>query len=432
MQETAVSIPKERLQLLENYRQVRKQTDFLCDPLEIEDYVVQSMEDVSPVKWNIGHTTWFFEKLLLEQFIDNYKPYSEIFYFINNSYYETLGKRIDRFKRGTLSRPTVNEVIEYRKIIDEKMENLFEELSEKNWGAFSELVILGINHEQQHQELMLTDLKHLFASNPLYPSYNKTVFPGDQKSSVPEKKYLEFEGGMMEMGADSDGFAYDCERPRHKTFVNPFKLSNRLVTCGEFQEFMDDGGYQAAPLWLSDAWALLKEVKWEHPLYWLKIEGKWHIVTLSGLKVLNPAEPLCHVSYYEAAAFARWRDKRMPTESEWEFAALIQSKKAVSGNFMDNNNYHPVPLSADSVGENEIFQMFGDVWEWTSSAFLPYPGYHQQKGALGEYNGKFMNNQKVLRGGSCATPLNHFRTTYRNFFQPEKRWQFSGFRLAGD
>lgn len=425
-----------RSKLLDSYKKVRNVTDLLCKPLEIEDYVVQSSEDASPVKWNIGHTTWFFEKLLLEPFIENYKPYDPIFHFINNSYYETLGKRIERVKRGILSRPTVNEIYKYRSFIDEQMSDLIKNIDDERWESLAALVVLGLNHEQQHQELMLTDLKDVFASNPFSPSYNhkdKSSTENNSSIVVPEITYVEFQGGMTEIGASEHGFAYDCERPRHKVFVHPFKLMNRLVTCGEFLQFIEDGGYHDAPLWLSDAWAHLQNVHWEHPRHWRKIDGVWNIFTLSGLKLLDKSEPVCHVSYYEAAAFARWKRKRMPTEIEWEVAAMFQVEEGMSGNFMDSNIFHPQPLSQTNIDHQEkVSQLFGDVWEWTSSAFLPYPGYLQEEGALGEYNGKFMNNQKVLRGGSCVTPFSHFRISYRNFFQPEKRWQITGFRLASD
>jgi len=428
MSQTSVQTKYDRAQLKNLYNEVRAFSEKLCQPLEIEDYVVQSIEDVSPPKWHIGHTTWFFEQVVLCQFAKDYQPYRKDFFFVFNSYYETFGERVERQLRGTLSRPTVKDVYEYRHEIDQRMMRLFDNVSDKDWNEFSRLVEIGLNHEQQHQELFVTDIKYNFAMNPLHPAY--TELSKGKKAAMlplPEAKFVEFEGGLIDIGAAAGKFAYDNETPRHQALVHDFKIMDRLVTCGEFLEFVEDGAYSNADLWLSDAWALLAERKWDRPLYWHKLDDGWQIMTLGGMRPLNKNEPVSHVSFYEAAAYARWAGKRLPTEFEWEKAATEKANSIESGNFVDDGFLHPVPLNDQS---SVLKQMHGDVWEWTASAYLPYPGYSPEPGALGEYNGKFMSDQMVLRGGSCATSRSHIRTTYRNFFQCDKRWQFTGFRLA--
>jgi ergothioneine biosynthesis protein EgtB len=312
---------------------------------------------------------------------------------------------------------------------------LLDSLNDDLWAEVASLLELGIHHEQQHQELLVTDVKYNLAMNPLRPSYREAAGTGDEPGgTIATPAYLPVEGGIVAVGADAEGFAWDNERPRHQSLVHDFGIMNRLVTCGEYLEFIQDSGYGNPLLWLSDGWDTAIRESWKAPLYWEKVQGEWHVMTLSGLSLIDPLEPVAHVSYYEAAAYARWADKRLPTEFEWERAADFYDCSSRPGNFLDDGVCHPVPLvhgSHPGVG-NQLHQMLGDVWEWTGSAYLPYPGYRQERGPLGEYNGKFMSNQMVLRGGSCATPRNHIRTTYRNFFQPEKRWQFTGFRLASD
>jgi ergothioneine biosynthesis protein EgtB len=418
----------DRETLISRFLKIRGRTEELVRPLAIEDFVVQPMEDVSPPKWHIGHTTWFFERVVLQQFAENYRPFDERYYYVFNSYYESFGERVMRSLRGTLSRPTVGAVMDYRKTITERTVALMKNCNDEVWKQIEPLIEIGINHEQQHKELFLMDIKNIYASNPLLPEYSHY-----NRNGVPRRKslgeFLSFTGGMHEIGADGEDFAYDNEFPRHKTYLNDFKIARDLVTCGEFLEFIDDGGYGKAILWLSDGWAAVQTHKWESPMYWRRDKDDWKVMTLNGLKPLDPDEPVCHVSHYEADAFARWAGKRLPTEEEWEIAAKVTENDSRPGSFMDDETFHPVLREKGDKGLNS---MYGDVWEWTRSAYLPYPGYRQSPDALGEYNGKFMNNQMVLRGGSCATPRDHFRPTYRNFFQSEKRWPFTGFRLAED
>jgi len=415
--------------IAECYKRVREKSVELCQPLVTEDYVIQSIEDVSPPKWHLGHITWFFEQVILEKFVKDYEPFNRDYYFVFNSYYESFGQRVVRSQRGTVSRPTVEEVYDYRRHIDTEMQKLFESVDEKDVSELWTLVELGLNHEQQHQELLITDFKHNFAANPLKPVYNKFK-PLITENQILKAEFFDMEGGLHEIGAGKDKFCYDNEQPRHKVYVNDFKLMNRLITCGEFLDFVNDGGYKKAQLWLSDGWDIINTQHWQHPFYWVQMDGEWHIWTLSGLRPLNPHEPVCHLSYYEADAYANWAGGRLPTEAEWEMAAQKFVKDESAGNFMDSKIFHPIPAKPDK--ESKLLQMMGDVWEWTGSAYLPYPGYSRYAGPLGEYNGKFMINQMVLRGGSCATPRGHIRMTYRNFFQCDKRWQFTGMRLAKD
>lgn len=419
----------DREQLLKEFRRVRKTSEDLCAPLETEDHVVQPHDDVSPPKWHLGHTTWFFEQVLLEEFVPNYQRYHPDFYFVFNSYYESFGPRSLRVHRGTLSRPTVKQVMNYRGAVNDRMSKLISNVSDKDYDRFSAMVRLGLNHEQQHQELLVTDIKYIMAANPLRPAYRLPEGPVKDGGEPREPRFIGFEGGLLDFGnvASSDnGFVYDNETPRHRAFLRDFQLMDRLVTCGEFLEFMLDGGYENSDLWLSDGWDTARQNEWDSPLHWHRRDDVWYIMTLTGLHPLRPDEPVSHVSYYEVAAYARWAKKRLPTEYEWERAAATLPE--IEGNFLDSGRLHPVPASEG----DGLKQMFGDLWEWTTSAYLPYPGYVREQGYLGEYNGKFMNNQMVMRGGSCATPKDHFRITYRNFFQGDKRWQFKGFRLASD
>jgi len=416
----------DRTKIESHFLAVRRQSETLVAPLEAEDFVMQTMPDVSPPKWHIGHTTWFFERVVLQDFEKDFAPLDERLYFTFNSYYESFGERLQRDRRGTLCRPTIEEVMTYRRNVTERTAELIRTIDEKRLPEIAMLIELGCNHEQQHQELFVTDIKHIFASNPFRPVYRER--PDISALSAIEQSFLGFEGGVVEIGFDGDGFAYDNESPRHKVFLHPFRLAVRPVTNREYLEFIDDNGYGDHRWWLSDAWDLLNREKWQSPQYWERTDKGWEIMTLAGPKKIVLDEPVVHVSFYEAAAFARWADKRLPTEAEWEFVAA-QHGAENRGHLLDDGIFHPTVPPYDGRGLQAII---GNVWEWTASAYLPYPGYKQSRDALGEYNGKFMNNQRVLRGGSCATPADHIRHTYRNFFQPEKRWQFSGFRLAED
>lgn len=414
--------------LLELYRATRRTTEDICSPLQTEDYVVQSMEDVSPPKWHLGHTTWFFEKMLLQGFRQNYKPVHPKYDYIFNSYYESVGDRWLRPRRGLLSRPTVKDVYEYRKAIDGRMTELIESVANDRWPEFEFITMLGIHHEQQHQELLFTDFKHILAINPLRPAY-KTVEASKKPALQIPSRFVDFAGGITDLGYAGIEFSFDNERPRHKVLLQDYTIKNRLVTNGEYLEFMNSGGYTDYRHWLSDAWYVVNDQKWNAPMYWEQKDGEWQMMTLTGMRTLNPEEPVCHVSYYEADAFARWSGKRLPNEAEWENAARTVEHHLKTGNFQESGEYHPRAAEESSF---PILQMFGDVWEWTTSAYLPYPGFRPETGAISEYNGKFMSSQMVLRGGSCVTPVQHIRSTYRNFFQPDKRWQFMGIRLAGD
>lgn len=425
----ANKIDSAKEQIFDLYKSTRKLTVDICNPLEIEDYVVQPMDDVSPPKWHLGHTSWFFETFVLKHFGRGYKALNDTYNFIFNSYYESIGERIYRPKRGSLSRPTVKEVIQYRNYVDEKICDLIQSVDGFEWEKIGKLIEFGIHHEMQHQELLLTDIKNIFGINPLRPTYIKANCSVEQKTDAIKSEFIEIKGGLREIGFDGNDFSFDNEKPIHKVFIDDFKIQNRLVTNKEYLEFINDGGYSNPVYWLSDAWAVIQKEKWNSPLYWEKIDNEWLIMTLSGLLKLNLSEPVCHVSFYEADAYARWKKKRLLTEAEWEVAASTISDDN-NCNFLESRNFHPI------IGKNnknvKIMQMLGDAWEWTGSSYLSYPGYVQPEGAFGEYNGKFMCNQIVLRGGSCVTPSKHIRKTYRNFFQPDKRWQFTGIRLASE
>ncbi len=415
-------------EMLRRYREVRQFTHALCEPLPVEDYVVQSMTDCSPVKWHLAHTTWFFERFVLNGLDPHYRPLDEQYYFLFNSYYTQAGPMHARPQRGMLTRPTVEEVYDYRAQVDRLMEELLRNGTEAMLAQALPVIEIGLNHEQQHQELILTDLKHLLSLNPLHPVYRQGG-PLRNGQNTPPLAWVAFPEGLYEIGHAGEGFAYDNESPRHRVFLESFQLASRLVTCGEYMEFMNDGGYEKTPLWLSEGWTVMREQGWRAPLYWQQAEdGRWRQFSLSGLRDVRPAEPVTHISLYEADAFARWAGRRLPTEPEWEVAAAGQP---VAGNFADTTHFHPIPLSGRASATG-LHQMFGDAWEWTSSPYSPYPGFRPPEGALGEYNGKFMCSQVILRGGSCATPPGHVRPTYRNFFYPSARWQFSGIRLAAD
>jgi ergothioneine biosynthesis protein EgtB len=408
--------------LVDAYRSVRRQTFALCEPLSPEDFVVQSMPDASPVKWHLAHTTWFFETFLLGPHLRGYEPFRAEYSYLFNSYYNAVGERIPRAQRGLLSRPPIDEVFRYRAYVDERMLDWLSEGVGSGPGLVS-TIVLGLNHEQQHQELILTDLKHAFAANPLRPVYRATE--DEERTSTTEMSWRSFPADVRWIGFEGDGFSFDNESPRHRQFVDAFQLGSRPVTNGEFLEFLDDGGYSRPELWLSDGWEARRVQGWTAPMYWEKLDGTWSAMTLAGMQPVIEEEPVCHVSFYEADAYARWAGARLPTEAEWETAAL---ECPIQGNFLESGRYHP---SVSPAGDGPS-SLFGDVWEWTASPYIAYPAYRPAAGALGEYNGKFMCNQMVLRGGSCATPQSHIRATYRNFFPPQARWQFMGFRLARD
>jgi ergothioneine biosynthesis protein EgtB len=406
------------------FNSVRSFTEKLCAPLEIDDYVIQSMPDVSPTKWHLGHTSWFFETFILEKAIPDYKPFHPLYTYLFNSYYIQVGEIWHRPNRGLLSRPTVKDIFNYRNFINNNTIDLIETCDDKLYNEIAPLIEIGLNHEQQHQELLLTDIKNVLSINPLNPVYSeRNINPSNVTS---ELEWVEFEGGVVEIGSDGKGFNFDNETPVHKEFIYPFKLANRLITNKEFMGFIEDKGYETATLWLSDGWATVESEGWRAPLYWEIKDGKWWNFTLNGFRQVNPDEPVCHICQYEADAFAQWRGCRLPSEAEWEVAAR---NLPYTGNLVENENHHTIPVERNVDG---LRQMYGDVWEWTQSAYLPYPGYKPLPGALGEYNGKFMSNQIVLRGGSCATSQTHIRNTYRNFFPPPSRWQFTGLRLAQD
>ena len=412
--------------LVARFRRVRGLSEWLCEPLATEDYGLQTAVEASPPKWHLAHVSWFFETFLLRPYLPGYRVFHPRFDYLFNSYYEQTGTGFwPRPERGLLSRPTVAEVYDYRHHVDAAMLELIERSGADHWPEVTSRLEIGLSHEQQHQELLLTDIKCHFAHNPLRPAY-RAELPQATWSEAPPLSWVGFEGGVFAMGQGAESaaaFAYDNERPRHRVFLEPFQLAERPVTNGELLDFMHDGGYSSPALWLSDGWAEVRKRGWRAPLYWEEIDGRWHSMTLAGMRPVNPAEPACHLSYYEADAYATWAGKRLPTEAEWEHAA---AGVAVQGHFLDDGWLHPRPAEP----AEGLKQLFGDVWEWTASAYLPYPGYRAAPGALGEYNGKFMCNQMVLRGGSCVTSRDHVRLTYRNFFYPHERWQFNGFRLA--
>jgi ergothioneine biosynthesis protein EgtB len=411
--------------LAARFTTVRRTTEALIAPLTAEDCALQSMSDCSPTKWHLAHTSWFFETFILAPNLPGYRFFNPAFRVLFNSYYQTVGEQYARPRRALLTRPSLEEVLYYRRHVDEQMGVLLEH-SASLPDALTASIVLGLNHEQQHQELILTDIKHLFSFNPTHPIYHA-------QSNVPARPFVPlrwcpYSGGLVTIGHDDNHFAFDNEGPLHKVYLQPFELSSRTVTNGEFLAFIEAGGYQRPEFWLSDGWNKIRTDGWHQPLYWEKSDGAWSQHTLNGFLPLDLNEPVCHVSHYEADAYARFASARLPTEAEWEHAA---SQLETRGNFIENGRVHPEAVPANQ-GNKLPQQMFGDTWEWTASAYLPYPGFKTSAGALGEYNGKFMSNQMVLRGGSCATPQSHIRASYRNFFPADARWQFSGIRLARD
>jgi ergothioneine biosynthesis protein EgtB len=408
--------------LIQRFDQVRQRTLAICAPLCTEDYVVQSMPDASPIKWHLAHTTWFFEQFIVKPRVPDYVSPNPRYEYLFNSYYQGAGPMHTRAERGLITRPTVAEVLSYRAHVDGHLHDL---LANHADAALAELLILGLNHEQQHQELMLTDLKHVFSRNPLLPAYRAASRPYGAALTV--MRFIEHSGDIHEIGLPADpqqrGFCFDNETPRHRVLLQPFALANRLTTNEEYRQFIRDGGYQRPELWLADGWAIVCAERWRHPLYWLDdLQSEF---TLSGVQTLEPHTPVCHVSFYEADAFARWARARLPSEAEWE---VVAATAKLQGNFYETGALHP----AAPAQREGIAQLFGDVWEWTASPYVGYPGYRPLPGTLGEYNGKFMCSQWILRGGSCVTPADHIRATYRNFFYPHMRWPFAGIRLARD
>ena len=431
--------------LAERFATVRSATEAFCEPLVTEDYVVQSMEDVSPTKWHLAHTTWFWETFVLRPYAPGYALYDEAYPFLFNSYYVQAGERHCRAQRGYLSRPTVEDVFAYRAHVTASMASFLDGFDETARPDIADVVEVGLHHEQQHQELMVTDLKHVFSVNPLRPTYRPR--PATPAPPVAPLGWVPFEAGLHEIGVEPGGdtsrdrFHFDNEGPRHRAFVEAFEMADRLVTCGEYQAFMDDGGYDRAELWLSMGWAAVQEHGWSEPFYWeRRDDGEWWHFTLAGMRPVDPNEPVTHLSYFEADAYARWAGARLPSETEWEVAARsVWSGNAPEASWAETGRFHPSPdaPASDVVASGDgapparrLRQMFGEGWQWTHSQYSPYPGYRPVEGALGEYNGKFMANQFVLRGGSPATSCTHVRPTYRNFFPPDAAWQFTGVRLA--
>ncbi|MDZ4774835.1 MAG: ergothioneine biosynthesis protein EgtB [Planctomycetota bacterium] len=404
------------------YVTTRETTLSFAAPLSPEDCAIQSLPDASPVKWHLAHTTWFFETFVLTPHVSEYCVFDAHFRVLFNSYYVGVGERPPRSERGLLSRPSLEEVLAYRRHVDSAMYGALER-GQLGPDALA-LVELGLNHEQQHQELLLTDVKHLLSRNPLAPVYSSAWPLTSVRATT--ATWRAFEGGLREIGHTGAGFAFDNEGPRHRVWLEPFELSSVLVTHGDFLAFVEDRGYERPELWLSAGWDAVQSRGWNAPLYWSKHAGEWRTFTLHGDVAIDPATPICHVSFFEAEAFARWKGARMPTESEWEVAA---HSVPIAGNLLESRALHPLAARGDFAA-GELSQVFGDVWEWTRSDYAPYPGFAPAAGAVAEYNGKFMCNQYVLRGGSCATPVSHIRASYRNFFAPDARWQFSGLRLA--
>lgn len=411
--------------LAERFDAVRTQTEHLCEPLDTEDYVVSSMADVSPTKWHLAHTSWFFETFILGPYASGYRSPNPRYAYLFNSYYVQAGERHCRAMRGLVTRPTVREVFEYRAHVSEAMRKLLREINEDPAHPAYPLVVLGLHHEQQHQELLVTDIKHVFWMNPLRPVYReRSVLPA---RALPKSAWKSFEGGVHRIGHQGDGFSFDNELPAHREFLEDFTLASRLVTNGDYLDFINDGGYKRSELWLSTGLAMVQDGKWEAPFYWERADQGWTEFTLAGTKPVVLDEPVCHVSYYEADAFARWAKRCLPTEAEWEVAAR---GAPLEGTFVESEHFHPAPVSEAAISSGELTQLYGDVWQWTQSAYVGYPGFKADTGAIGEYNGKWMADQWVLRGASCATPRSHARITYRNFFPSDARWQFMGIRLA--
>ena len=424
----------ESVSLLQRYLDTRRQTSLICAPLKTEDYVVQPVADVSPPKWHLAHTTWFFETFILTKFKTGYQVFDKDFNYVFNSYYESMGEKMLRNHRGNMTRPTTEEIYRYRDYVDDQMQELMQSPVMDVETQLTDLITLGIHHEQQHQELLVTDIKFILGNNPLFPVYQQPE-QVQKKIKIPDQHYLEVPEGLYAIGYEGPGFHFDNEEGRHQVFLHSYRILDRLITNGEYLAFMEDGGYENFDLWLADGRDFVLQNNIKAPFYWHQQQGVWYYFTLHGLVPVVMEAPVTHISYYEADAFARWSGKRLPTEFEWETACKISGydpdvqETLGNANLLENGRMQPVALTtAPEAGK--AAQMIGDVWEWTQSAYLPYPYYKRVRGALGEYNGKFMVNQMVLRGASCATPISHIRLTYRNFFQPDKRWQFTGIRLA--
>lgn len=415
------------LKIVDDFFNTRKQSITACEPLVIEDYGLQAAAFTSPAKWHLAHTSWFFETFVLKPYLKDYQIFHPAFEVLFNSYYNTIGQQFPRPERGIISRPTVSEIITYREHIDAAMADLLAQTTHAEYQQIIKRCRLGIEHEKQHQELFFTDLKYSFSRNPIYPVYRENH--SNQSEKTIEFHWQSFAGGLVKIGIDQieTAFAFDNESPAHMTFVEPFALANRLVTNGEYQAFIDDGGYQKPEYWLSDGWGTVQKNRWSQPLYWLNVDGQPMEYTLHGLQARAPQQPICHISGYEADAYANWAGARLPTEAEWEYAASLQSFAVEASSFL-----HPQAIDTAQSNQqaSELFQLYDSCWQWTASAYRPYSGFKLDPGAIGEYNGKFMCNQWVLRGGSCVTSRDHLRTSYRNFFYPEDRWQFSGIRLA--
>ncbi|MEJ8755493.1 ergothioneine biosynthesis protein EgtB [Pontibacter sp. H259] len=402
---------------------IRARTEQICKPLEPEDTVVQPMIDVSPPKWHMAHTTWFFEEFILKPYLPGYKPFHPSYSFLFNSYYNSVGNRVQRSERSTLTRPPLRDIYTYRSHVNEYLTKLLDNPDEAILAQLLPVLELGLQHEQQHQELLLTDIKYILSTNPLLPAY--TSGKNTKKSESVPAQFLPVPGGIYTIGYQGEGFSFDNELGVHDVLLQDFEVMNRLVTNGEYLGFMEAGGYADFRFWLDEGFNLVKTLNWESPLYWIRKGNTWQRYTLHGLQELDLNEPVSHISFYEAHAYANWAGKRLLTEFEWEAASQVYPPQ--QGNFSDAGILEP---TSAKPGEAGMLELFGDLWEWTYSAYHPYPGFTTAAGALGEYNGKFMINQMVLRGGSCATPADHMRTTYRNFFHPDKRWQFTGIRLA--
>ncbi|GHA59913.1 ergothioneine biosynthesis protein EgtB [Pontibacter akesuensis] len=410
--------------MLQQYENIRTFTEKICQPLEPEDTVVQPIVDVSPPKWHMAHTSWFFETFILTPHLPGYNVYHEQYSYLFNSYYNSVGSRVQRDQRSTLTRPPLRDIYTYRQYVDAHMAQFLGTVSEEKLAELQPVLELGLQHEQQHQELLITDIKYILSTNPMLPVYTPRPKQAQPSASVPAF-FLEVPGGTYTIGYRGEDFSFDNEHSVHEVLLSDFEIMNRLVTNGEYMQFMADGGYGDFRHWLEEGFAMVNKEQLQAPLYWVKQEEDWYRYTLHGLEKVNPDEPVCHVSFYEADAYANWAGKRLLTEFEWEAASQVYPP--TEGNFVESDVLEP--RAADPAKEG-LQQLYGDVWEWTYSAYHPYPNFEKAPGAIGEYNGKFMLNQMVLRGGSCATSQSHIRTTYRNFFHPEKRWQFSGIRLA--
>lgn len=419
----------QREKMLKRYIETRTASIAMCAPLEPEQCRIQPVVEVSPPWWNLGHTSWFFVRNILLPFGGGTAKEDELFDYVLNSYYVSLGPRVERSRRGLMARPTMKEVHDYRKSVDQRMEALIPSLNESQWIKCAPLIEIGIQHEQQHQELFYTEIKFILYQTPraLRPTYLQQVSSIAKNKKTSAISFIDFAGGLYEFGNLEGGWGWDNEEPVHKYYLDNFSLQNRLITNGEYLEFIEDGGYEQPLLWLDNGWTKVSEHGWKAPLYWESVDGSWDVWTLSGMQPLCLNEPVCHVSFYEAEAYATWKGGRLPSEREWEFAARSTDASAADGNFLDSGLLHPKPAR----NSTDLTQMLGDVWEWTTSYYEPYPGFKPYKGALSEYNEKFMDNQRVIRGGSCVTERNHIRISYRNFWPPDTRFQFTGIRLSG-